>query len=247
VLDLSRNVYNDAMQAYFHKCIGGYSPAKLEIYQDLIDSQLQFNSGANEQVVNMLNTKYIIFPQKGGAPAVQLNRNACGNAWFVDEIKWAANADAEMESLKSGKPGDTIATGFQPLKTAVLRTMYKDKLAATIGKDSAATVKLSKYGLDEISYESSNSKEGFAVFSDIYYKDWHAYVDGKETPIFRTNYVLRGIQIPAGQHKIEFKFVSDTFDKGNKIALISSILLLGLCVGAFYPLIKKGKETEDKA
>jgi len=249
VMDITRDINNDAMQAYFHKCIGGYSPAKLEIYQDLIDRQMDFRTGSvNAQVLNMLNTKYFIFPVKGGEPAVQMNRDACGNAWFVNEIKWANTADEEMDALNAGKLGDTAhVAGFQPLNTAVVRTKYKDKIGGDIGKDSMATVKLSKYGLNEITYSSNNSREGLAVFSDIYYKDWHAYVDGKETPIVKADYVLRAVKVPAGQHKIEFRFVSEAYNKGNTIALISSILLIGLCLGAFYPLVKKRQEPQNKA
>ncbi|OJW85325.1 MAG: hypothetical protein BGO69_06830 [Bacteroidetes bacterium 46-16] len=251
VLDITRSVYNDAMQAYFHKCIGGYSPAKMEIYQDLIDRQMDFNTGnVNAQVLNMLNTKYFIFPVKGGQPGVQRNPGACGNAWFVNDIKWAATADAEMDALNAGKLGDTAQSGgFEPLNTAVLRTKYQGQLGnGNFGKDSAAYVRLAKYGLDNIYYESANNREGFAVFSDIYYKDWHAYVDGKETPIYRTDYVLRGIKVPAGQHKIEFRFISETFQAGNKIALISSILLLGVCLGAIYQLFRKQQDpAADKA
>ncbi len=250
VLDVTRNTNNDAIQAYFHKCIGGYSPAKLEIYQDLIDRQMDMKSGkVNAQVLNMLNTKYIIFPVKGGEPGVQQNREACGNAWFVNEIKWANTADEEMDALNAGTLGDTakVAGSFDPRNTAVVRFKYKDLIGGTIGKDSAAAVKLAKYGLDEISFTSSNSKDGLAVFSDIYYKDWRAYIDGKETPIIKANYVLRALKVPAGNHKIEFRFVSEIFEKGNKIALVSSLLLIGLCLGAFYPLIKKGKEVEEKA
>ena len=250
VLDVTRSTYNDAIQAYFHKCIGGYSPAKLEIYQDLIDRQMDLKTGKiNAQVLNMLNTKYVIFPVKGGEPGVQLNRDACGNAWFVNEIKWANTADEEMDALNAGTFGDTAkpAGSFDPKNTAVVRAKFKDQLGGAISKDSTASVKLAKYGLDEISFASNNSKDGLAVFADIYYKDWHAYIDGKETPIIRANYVLRALKVPAGQHKIEFKFVSEAFEKGNKIALISSILLIGLCLGAFYPLVKKGKATEEKA
>ncbi len=242
VLDISRNVYNDATQAYFHKCIGGYSPAKMEIYQDLIDRQMDFNTGnVNAQVLNMLNAKYFIFPTKGGGPGLQRNAEACGNAWFVDNIKWAGTADEEMNDLNAGKLGDTAHVGgFEPLHTAVLRSKYQGQVGnGNVGKDSAAYVKLAKYGLNEISYASNNSMDGFAVFSDIYYKDWHAFIDGKETPIYRTDYVLRGVKVPAGQHKIEFRFISETFEKGNKIALISSILLLGVCLGAVYQVVRK--------
>lgn len=249
VMDVTRDIYNDASQAYYHKCIGGYSPAKLEIYQDLIDRQMDFKTGnVNAQVLNMLNTKYFIFPVKGGEPGLQMNRDACGNAWFVNEIKWTNTADEEMDALNAGKIGDTakVAGAFQPLNTAVLRSNYKGQLNGSFGKDSAASVSLAKYGLNNIAYRSSNSRDGFAVFSDIYYKDWHAFVDGKETPIYRTDYVLRGITIPAGQHNIEFRFISPAFNKGNKITLISNILLLGLCLGALYPLVRKNKQVPAK-
>lgn len=243
VLDLSKDTYNDAVQAYFHKCVGGYSPAKMEIYQDLIDRQM--SRGFNAQVLNMLNTKYIIVGGQKGAPGVIPNRTSCGNAWFVDEVKWANTADEEMAGLDAPKIGDTIEVpnAFDPKKTAVMRATFKNDLGNNVfGKDSAAYVKLDKYGLDDISFISQNSKDGLAVFSDIYYsKGWKAYIDGKETPIMKADYVLRAIRIPAGNHKIEFHFHPASFYTGQKVGLASSILLILLCLGAFYPLFKKGK------
>ena len=243
VLDLSKDPYNDAIQAYFHKCVGGYHPAKMEIYQDLIDKQM--SRGFNAQVLNMLNTKYIIVGggRKGGEPHVIPNPTACGNAWFVDEVKWANTADDEMNGLNAPGIGDTTVMpgAFEPRKTAVMRETFKGDLGnAPFGKDSAAYVKLAKYGLDDISFTSNNSKEGLAVFSDIYYsKGWKAYIDGKETPIMKADYVLRAIRIPAGPHKIEFNFHPDSFYTGQKIAMISSILIILLVLGAFVPLFKK--------
>jgi hypothetical protein len=243
VLDLSKNTYNDAVQAYFHKCIGGYHPAKMEIYQDLIDRQM--SNGFNAQVLNMLNTKYIIVARKGSAPQVMPNPTACGNAWFVDEVKWANTADEEMNGLNAGQIQDTAAMpgAFEPLKTAVMRATFKNSMgSAAIGKDSAAWVKLDKYGLDDISFKSSNSKDGLAVFSDIYYnKGWEAYVDGKETPIMKADYVLRAIRVPAGNHNIEFHFRPKSFYMGQKVAFASSILLIGLCITALLPLFRKEK------
>lgn len=247
VLDLTRDPYNDAVQAYFHKCVGGYHPAKMEIYQDLIDRQM--SRGFNAQVLNMLNTKYIIVGRKQSQPQIMPNPTACGNAWFVDEVKWANTADEEMNGLNAGQIGDTAAVpnAFEPKKTAVMRAPFKNIMGSyTFGKDSAAYVKLTKYGLDELSFASSNSKDGLAVFSDIYYeKGWKALVDGKETPIMKADYVLRAIKVPAGQHKIEFIFHPDTFYKAKSVAMVSSILLLLLCAGAFYPLFKK--ESMPKA
>ena len=243
VLDLSRDTYNDAVQAYFHKCVGGYHPAKMEIYQDLIDRQM--SRGFNGQVLNMLNTKYIIVGGQKSAPGVIPNKTACGNAWFVDEVKWANTADEEMEGLNAPRLGDTaiVPNAFDPKKTAVMRATFKGDMGTSpFGKDSAANVKLDKYGLDDISFVSQNSKDGLAVFSDIYYsKGWKAFVDGKETPIMKANYVLRAIRIPAGNHKIEFRFRPESFYTGKKIGMVSGILLILLCLAAFYPLFKKSE------
>jgi len=221
----------------------------MEIYQDLIDRQM--SKGFNGSVLNMLNTKYIITPGgQRGAPQVIPNPHPCGNAWFVDEVKWASNAEEEMNGLNAPAIGDTAMKpgAFDPNKTAVMRVDFKNDMGSyTFGKDSAAHIKLAEYGLDDLSFKSSNSKDGLAVFSDIYYaKGWKAFVDGKETPIMRVNYVLRAIKVPAGQHNIEFHFRPDSFYKGQKIALASSVLLLLLCAGALAPLVMKRKETAVK-
>jgi len=242
VLDLSRDPYNDAIQAYFHKCVGGYHPAKMEMYQDLIDRQMG-NKGFNREVLNMLNTKYIIVGGQKSAPQVLPNSTALGNAWFIDEVKWAATADEEMNALNAPSLGDTVnmPNAFNPRKTAVIRSTFKDNFGTyAFGKDSSAFVKLTQYGLDELSFASRNSKDGLAVFSDIYYAaGWKAYVDGKETPIYKANYVLRAIKIPAGQHKIEFEFKPRTFYEARKIAMAGCVLLFGLCAFALVPLFKK--------
>jgi len=241
VLDLSRDTYNDAVQAYFHKCVGGYHPAKMEIYQDLIDRHM--SRGFNGAVLNMLNTKYIIVGGQKRAPGAIPNPEACGNAWFVDEVKWVNTADEEMNGLNAPGLQDTTAMpgAFDPKKTAVIRATYKNDIGSyAFGKDSSAAVKLTKYGLDDLSFASHNSRDGLAVFSDIYYeKGWKAYVDGKETPIIRANYVLRAIKVPQGDHKIEFKFRPASFYNGQKVAMVASILLILICLAAFYPLFKK--------
>ncbi|MBC7553312.1 MAG: YfhO family protein [Taibaiella sp.] len=247
VLDLSKDTYNDAVQAYFHKCVGGYSPAKMEIYQDLIDRHL--SKGFNAEVLNMLNTKYIIVGGQKSAPQVMPNTEACGNAWFVDEVKWAATADEEINSLNARKLGDTVTApgAFQPKKTAVIRGTFQSVMGNyTFGKDSAAYVKLDKYGLNDISFISNNSKPGLAVFSDIYYeKGWKAFVDGNETPIMKADYVLRSIKVPAGNHKIEFHFHPESFYKGKTIAMASSIFLILLGLSALVPLFMKKKEIKE--
>lgn len=249
VLDVTRSVFLDATSSYYHKTIGGQSPAKMEIYQDLID--VHMSGKFNAAVLNMLNTKYIIF--QGGAngqEAVMKNPDACGNAWFVNEVKWANTADEEILSLNAGSLGDTatVPGAFNPRTTAVVRTTFrKDLEGYNFGKDSAASVKLSKYGLNEISFISNNSQNGLAVFSDIYYPyGWKAYIDGKETPIIRANYVLRALKIPAGSHEIKFEFHPKSFYTGDSIALIASCILIVLALVSLIMLLRKKKaETKD--
>ncbi len=250
VLDITRNTYNDAIQAYFHKCVGGYSPAKLEIYQDLIE--VHMSRQFNREVLNMLNTKYIIFPGgPNGQPAVQRMPETCGNAWFVEEVKWVATADEEILSLKAPSLGVTDtgaepADNFNPRKTVVIREAQKKELEGyQFGKDSNASVTLTRYGLNELTFSSNNTQDGLAVFSDIYYPNgWKAYVDGKETPILRANYVLRTIKIPAGTHEIKFVFHPDSYYTGNRIALFSSLLLIGLCITALIMTFRGSKMPE---
>lgn len=244
VLDITRGTFTDAFQAYFHKCIGGYSPAKIEIYQDMIE--VHMNGKFNAQVLNMLNTKYLIVPAgQGGQAGVMPNPDACGNAWFVSEAKMVNTADEEILGLNATALGDTVqvANSFEPKKTAVIRKTFEKELAGyTFGKDSAAYVKLDKYGLNDISFVSSNSQPGLAVFSDIWYPHgWKAYIDGREVPIMRANYILRSLKIPAGQHKIEFKFRPKSYETGDTIALVSSALLILLGVGGLF-LFFKGKK-----
>lgn len=254
VLDLSKNTYNDAIQAYFHKCIGGYSPAKMEIYQDLIDVQLggaQSGGKFNAQVLNMLNAKYIIFqPGQQQQAMYQPNPAALGNAWFVNEVQWAKTADEEMQMLNAPPLGDTAfnPNAFNPARTAVVRANFEGQLAGyQFGKDSAASIQLTKYGLNDLSFVSNNSQNGFAVFSDIWYPyGWEAYVDGKQTEIIRANYVLRAIKIPAGQHTIEFKFRPQSFATGNTIAMFSSLLLIGLMLAGIFMGLKGSKAATDE-
>lgn len=246
VLDLSKNTYNDAIQSYHHKAIGGYSPAKMEAYQDMID--IHMSGSFNAEVLNMLNTKYIISPQgQNGQPVAIPNPDANGNAWFVSEIKWAETADEEMLSLNARSLGDTaqVPNAFDASEEAVLRSTYKDELSGfNYGKDSGAYVKLDQYGLNDISYVSKNSKDGLAVFSDMYYPyGWTAYIDGNETPILKANYLLRALKVPAGEHKIEFKFRPKSFYTGDNIAMVSSILLILMAVGSIGIAYKKGKDA----
>lgn len=231
VLDVTGGVFSDSKPSFFHKSIGGYSAAKLENYQDLID--VHMSKGFNGEVLNMLNTKYIVVPGGGpGREGVIPNPKACGNAWFVPEIKWTKTAEEEIAALNAPVLGDTVQVpnAFDPKKTAVLRETQQQALQGfTPAADSSASIRLTKYGLKDLSYESVNSKEGLAIFSDIYYNNgWKAFVDGKETPIIRADYALRALRVPAGNHKIEFRYSPKSYETGKTISLISSLLFLAL-------------------
>lgn len=246
VFDLSVNTYNDAMQSYHHKTVGGYSAAKMESYQDLIDVHL--SGPFNKEVLNMLNTKYVIF--NGGAngqPVFQVNNERCGNGWFVSNVHYVNNADEEMKAMNAPALGDTTQSpnGWHAAETAVIRKNEASIIGnkQSFAKDSNAHIVLDKYGLNELLFTSQNAYEGLAVFSDIYYdKGWKAYIDGKEAPIVKANYVLRAISIPAGSHKIKFEFKPDTYYKYNKFAAISSVLIYLLLGAGIYFYFRKEKD-----
>jgi len=217
VLNLSVNTFNDASTSYFHKSIGGYHGAKLRRYQELIENQI---SKQNMSVLNMLNTKYFIIAGEDRKPVAQRNYDALGHAWFVEGYNLVDNADQEMAAISQ----------FNPADSAIIDKRFESVLApATPGKDSAAFIELTSYEPNHLVYQYESGKEGLAVFSEIYYsKGWNAYVDGKLTPHFRANYVLRAMVLPAGNHKLDFKFEPNVYMVGEKISLISSITLLVL-------------------
>jgi hypothetical protein len=225
--------FNDGLTSYHHKSVGGYSAAKLMIYQDLIERQISRN---NMRVLDMLNTKYIIFPdQQTGKPTYQRNTTALGNAWFVSSVAWAANPDAEM----------AIIDHFNPADTAVINNKFEASLKGyNFGKDSASYIKLTKYGLNTLEYQSSNSKDGLAVFSEIYYpKGWNIYIDGKPGEIVTADYVLRAAKVPAGTHKIEMKFEPVAYYTGNAISKWSSIVMILVFILAIVLEVRRNKGT----
>jgi len=209
VYNQSVSTFNDASTSYFHKSIGGYHGAKLKRYQELIENHI---AKGNMAVLNMLNTKYFITP-KGQA---QQNPGAMGNAWFVNEINIVANADAEIITLD----------GFNPENTAIVDTRFNEQMIVGLDNTEASIV-LTEYKPNYLKYNSTTTKEGIAIFSEIYYdKGWNAYVDGELKPHFRANYVLRGMKIPAGNHVVEFKFEPAVYHVSERIALASSVILL---------------------
>ncbi|WP_347173868.1 YfhO family protein [Polaribacter uvawellassae] len=219
----------DGRTSYFHNSIGGYHAAKMGRYQELFDYQIVKN---NMEVLNMLNTKYFIFPDQTGNLSVQENPNTNGSVWFVSNLKLVTTADEEIKAL------DSLKTKHE----AVIDTSKFD-VKNNFERDSTARIKLTNYDVTALTYESNSTKNQFAVFSEIYYKDgWNAYVDGKLTPHYRVNYVLRGMEIPEGKHTIDFKFEPTTIKNGNTITLTSYFLLLIIPIGWFFVEKKRKKE-----
>ncbi|GAO43712.1 YfhO family protein [Flavihumibacter petaseus] len=206
--------FNGSRASYFHDNVGGYSPAKLSLYDDLIKRQL---SKGNMQVFNMLNTRYFITqsPQTGQAYA-QKNESAFGPAWFVKSVKTVRNADEEMAALDS--------TYLR--ETAVVQQKFA-ALAGTPAYDSAATIQWIENGNDKIRYKTHAAGNQFAVFSEIYYdKGWNAYLDSKQVPYTKVNYALRGMPVPAGDHEIEFRFEPTSVTTSRLITIVSTLIVL---------------------
>lgn len=236
VLNLASNTFNESMTSYFHKSVGGYSPAKLRRYQDIID--YYFSGKLNMSVLNMLNTRYVIVAGQDGKAQVQRNTQALGNAWFVNEVVWVDTPNQEIESLSN----------FDPSQTAFIHQEWKDEItnsdALNHSKDSLATIRLTDYkNPGYLVYESESTQPHLAVFSEVFYKTWKAYIDGKEVPVVRVNYILRGLEVPAGKHEIEFKCVDEVIVSSGKISLYSSIfvgLVMVLLIGGIiYQWLKK--------
>jgi len=231
VFDLtSGSPFTDSNPSFFYKSIGGYHAAKLKRFDEL--QERQFSGSINQDVLDMLNTKYIITADpKTQAVTMHANRTACGNAWFVKSVKFADNADAEMQAISS----------FDPQDEAIVDKQYKglidDKQSAL---DTLGSIKLTSYNPDHMIYQSGSVTPQVAVFSEVYYKEgWKMYLDGVEKPYFRADWLLRAAQIPVGNHKIEFIFHPAAYYTGEKISLAGSILLVLALGGAFFVENKK--------
>lgn len=232
VLDLQH--FSDAMPSYFHKTIGGYHAAKLTRYNDLINRQIVKN---NQQVLNMLNTKYIIT----GDNAAQQNPGALGNAWFVDSVVWVSNADLEMAAL------DTLPVAH----VAVADQKFADALKQARPVQPGDTIALTAYAPNKLTFKSHSQNGGLAVFSEIYFPwGWQATIDGQQAPIGRVNYVLRAMQLPAGDHIIEMTYdpveVHQTtgLATGAIIAIFAMLLLAANL--ALLRRISAGKKADDQ-
>jgi len=225
--------FNDATTSYHLNSVGGYHPAKLGLYNDIITRQL---SKGNMQVFDMLNTKYFIVqnPQTG-KPEAQLNPGAFGNCWLVKGIKYVDNADQEMAALDS--------TGLRDI--AVVENKFKAQIKSTPKYDSIGYIKLVQNLNDKIDYRFSANSPQFAVFSEIYYPEgWNAYIDGAKADYVKTDYVLRGMLIPAGNHEIEFRFEPNSFTTGRMISIIANILVALLIIATIVYYSVKKKEPD---
>ncbi len=233
VLNTTVNAFSDASTSYFHRSIGGYHGAKLKRYQELIENCISKN---NMSVLDMLNTKYFIVSGQDKQPQAQINPGAMGAAWFVDTVKMVPNADAEIAALES----------FNPRNIAFVDERFENTLQSfKPQQDSTATVKLISIVCNDLVYETQTALPQFCVFSEIYYdKGWNVYVDGQKADYVRANYVLRAMVVPAGKHKIEFKFEPQVYITGEKISLAGSILLLLLFAASAFMELKSDKDKK---
>ncbi|WP_316847315.1 YfhO family protein [Pedobacter psychrodurus] len=222
VIDLTKDILSDATTPYFHKSIGGYSAARLKKFNEIVE--IQFSKGVNPNILGMLNTKYIITSDSSQQLRAMANPAACGNAWFVNHITFVKNADAEMKALGN----------LDPKKEVIINEKYSNLINKTTINNTLPNgeIKLTSYSPDTLVYESNSPQTNTAVFSEIYYnKGWKMFIDGIEKPYFSVNYILRGAQIAAGKHKIEFVFHPASYYVGEKISFAASLILV-LLIGA---------------
>ena len=215
------NPFNETRTSYFHKSIGGYHGAKLKKYQELIEFHIGRN---NQKVLDMLNTKYVIQSgkdQQGNEGLSMIPRNtALGNAWLVNRVLLVANSDEEIVALGEAK-------GFDPANAAVVDTRYAEFVKGPLVKDENGSIEMTRYKPNHLEYEFKAGSDQLVVFSEIFYDlGWQAYIDNKPVDHFRANYVLRGLKVPSGEHKIEFKYKLGSYDISYPISLIASIIVI---------------------
>lgn len=249
VLNLSVNTFNENNTAYWHKSIGGYHAAKLRRYQELIEEHIQgeitslfkelSEAGGDMNkleagltpALNMLNTRYYIFPLQGGKTMPLFNPYALGNAWFVDEVKYVENANEEIDALHH----------IDPARTAVVDKQFADRVKPS-APDSLNIIVLKEYKANALKYEVNTPKGGTVVFSEIYYPGWRSYIDGKEVEHGRADYVLRAMNIPAGKHTVEFVFDPQSLHVTEGVAFTAlALLVAGVLFAVGLPLWRRRK------
>ena len=252
------NTFNENNTAYWHKSIGGYHAAKLRRYQEMIDhhimpemqdtyqavaaagGRMDSVDASKFRVLNMLNTKYFIFPAgEKGQPVPVENPYAYGNAWFVDKVQYVNNANEEIDALND----------IRPTETAVVDARFKEQLkGVTEGyKDSLSTIRLTDYEPNRLVYKVSTPKDGVVVFSEVYYPGWQATIDGQPVDIARADYILRAMNVPAGEHTIEMWFNPQSIHVTESIAYVAlALLLVGVMILVWTKRNKFTGKTEAK-
>ena len=239
VLNLASNTFNENETSYYHKSIGGYHPAKLRRYAEMIEAHIspemqktmkavaeaggdmtKVNGDSIFPVLNMLNTKYFIFPLQGGQTVPVQNPYAYGNAWFVDKVTYANNANEEIDEV--GK--------LNLRHEAVADAKFKEQLGQSVPQDDTSMVKMIQYKPNNLTYEVKSSKGGVIVFSEIYYPGWTATVDGQPAELGRVNYILRALNVKPGSHKVVLDFHPSSLKKTETVAYIGYVVLLLLLV-----------------
>lgn len=247
VLNLAGNTFNENNTSYWHKSIGGYHAAKLRRYQEMIEEHI--SSEMNDvfkavsdaggdmtkvdpsgfPVLNMLNTRYFIFPLQGGQTMPMQNPYTMGNAWFVDEVQYVNNANEEIDALHH----------INPAKVAVIDKKFSEQVKQTAVPDTMSSIKLTAYEPNGLKYEVDSKTGGTVVFSEIYYPGWQVYIDGVEAPLGRANYILRAMNVPAGKHEVEFKFDPKSLYATETVAFIAlGVLALVLLLFIFMQVRK---------
>ncbi len=230
VINLTVSTFNDASTSYFHKSVGGYHGAKLRRYQDVIDQYLSKRDLNYWKVLNMLNTKYIIYP-KDNTKVASKNYEAFGNAWIASEIKWVATPNEEIDAI-----ADTDVSNV-----AIVNNEFKDVVGDFKASPAEGTITLVDYKPNELKYSFDSSKDEIVVFSEIWTKKgWTMWIDGVERPLFRADYILRSAVIPAGQHEIVMRYEPKIWRIGKTLAFFSSFIVIMFGIGVVvYPLRKK--------
>jgi hypothetical protein len=257
VLNLATSTFNENETSYFHKSIGGYHPAKLRRYQEMIETYIapemeklmksiveaqgdmtKLNGDSISPVLNMLNTKFFIMPLQGGQTVPLKNPYAFGNAWFVDKVTYVNNANEELEMV--GK--------LNLRAEAVADKKFRDVLGSSCEQDHHAQVTMKTYEPNQLTYEVESAKGGVLVFSENYYPEWTATVDGKEVPVGRVNYILRAIQVKPGKHQVVLSFFPKSVNRTETVAYIAFALLV-ICIllgiGLEIRHRKTGATTQD--
>ena len=251
VLNLASNTFNENETSYYHKSIGGYHAAKLRRYQEMIEQYIspemqqifgavseaggdmtKINGDSIWPVLNMLNTKYMIFPLQGGQTVPLQNPYTYGNAWFVDKIQYAANANEEIDAIRK----------LNLRHEAVADAKFKTQLGDAVEQDSVSIVTIKTYEPNELTYEVNSGKGGVVVFSEIYYPGWTATIDGQPAELGRVNYILRALNVKPGKHDVVLTFKPKSVNTTETIAYISYVILILVVLGAAFMEYRRRKQ-----